>query len=311
MNIRDCRYQRVEQYFADVPGTEFNLLQLTPGALDFRSTQVDLDGVFVEWNRSGAGFRSREVNHGHGLLFGFVLDSPSPVRLGGQLLAYRSAVLWSPGREVDYIVPGGVASLIVLVDKALLELLGWELSDDIVHPVPGDHLDALTQVCRLATRAARAGDPGTADAGTTVWRERVLAALEPCLQAWLEPRTRRPDSAGRSPGRSRRWLLKDMDRWLDQQGLVRSLPVEACANALGVSRRALFRAFREDLGIGPQQYLRLIRLHRLRERLLAASPATTSITTLAGGLGFTHMGRLSAAYREHFGEYPKQTLVRE
>ena len=96
MNIRDRCYQRVEQYFADVPGTDFDLLQITPGSLNFRSTQVDFDGVLIEWNRSGASFRSREVNRGHGLLFGFVLDSPTPVSLGGQSIDYRSAVLWSP-----------------------------------------------------------------------------------------------------------------------------------------------------------------------------------------------------------------------
>ncbi|MEA2079520.1 MAG: hypothetical protein U9P00_06610, partial [Pseudomonadota bacterium] len=52
MNIRELCYERVEQYFADVPGTDYNLLQLTPGALNFRSARVDLDGVVFEWNRA-------------------------------------------------------------------------------------------------------------------------------------------------------------------------------------------------------------------------------------------------------------------
>lgn len=62
--------------------------------------------------------------------------------------------------------------------------------------------------------------------------------------------------------------------------------------------------------MGPQGYLRLVRLHQLHERLLAATSAEASITELAGELGFTHMGRLSTAYLKHFGEYPKQTLRR-
>jgi hypothetical protein len=42
MSIRERCYRHVEEYFANVPGTEINLLQLPPGPLDFRSTQVDL-----------------------------------------------------------------------------------------------------------------------------------------------------------------------------------------------------------------------------------------------------------------------------
>ena len=312
MNIRERCYQRVEEYFADVLGTDYNLLQLTPGALNFHSTQVDLDGVSLEWNRTGASFRSREVNHGHSLQFGFVLDSPSRVRLGGQSLEYGSAVLWSPGREVDYVTPAGLASLIVLVDSALLELLGWTPSDTIVHAVPRARLDALANTCRLATLAAagatRDQDTGAKLARTIVWRERVLAALEPVLEPWLNPAVQ---SSGGDDRQIQRWLVKDADRWLEQQGLGKSIAVDACAAALGVSRRSLFRSFRTELGMGPQGYLQLVRLHRLRERLLVASPATASITALAGELGFGHMGRLSAAYLQHFGEYPKQTLRRD
>ena len=306
INVRERCYQRVEQYFADVPGTDFNLLQLTPGALNFRSTQVDLDGVMIEWNRAGAGFRSQEVNRGQGLLFGFVLESPTRVMLGGQSLDYGSAVLWPPGREVDYVAPPGVASLIIVVDATFLSVLGWMPSDCIVHAVPRVQLDALTSTCRQATQAARNwGAEKPSPAATTAWRERVLAALEPALQPWLEPVTQAHGIL-----RTRRWLVKDVDRWFEQQGLGQSIPVDACAAALGVPRRTLFHAFRKELGMGPQRYLQLVRLHRLRERLLAASPATASITGLAGELGFAHMGRLSAAYRKHFGEYPKQTLRR-
>ena len=308
VNIRELCYERVEQYFADAPGIDCNLLQLTPGALNFRSTRIDLDGVVIEWNRTGAGFRSREVNRSQGLQFGFIRESPARVLLGGQSLAYGSAVLWPPGREVDYVVPPSVASLIVTVDEALLDVLGWTPSDSIVHAVPGERLDALMSTCRLATQAARnwiADKPSTT--ATIVWRERVLAALEPVVEPWLGPVAQ---GADRENHRTRRWLVKDADRWFEQQGMGRSIAVDACATALGVSRRSLFRAFREELGMGPQGYMQLVRLHQLRERLLAAASIETSITELAGELGFTHMGRLSAAYRKHFGEYPKQTLRR-
>ena len=141
----------------------------------------------------------------------------------------------------------------------------------------------------------------------TAWREHVLSALEPALEPWLKPGSHPADHEIQ---RTRRWLVKDADRWFEQNGLGRSISIDACTDALGVSRRTLFRAFREELGMGPQGYLQLVRLHQLRDRLLVASPIEASITQIAGELGFTHLGRLSAAYLKHFDEYPKETLLK-
>ena len=84
---------------------------------------------------------------------------------------------------------------------------------------------------------------------------------------------------------------------------------EMCAH-LGIRRRTLFHAFRKTLGIGPHTYLQLVRLHKLRALLTKASASDTSVTFLAYAVGFKHMGRLSAVYRELFGEYPSDTLRR-
>jgi len=311
MNVQQVCYQRVEEYFADLPGTDSDLLQLTPGALNFHSTRIDLDGVWLEWNRTGAAIRSRDINHGQGVMFGFVRESPKRVMLGGMPLDYGSAVLWFPGREVDYVAPAGLASLIVQVNETIVQQLGWSLSASIVNAVPRVRLQVLENSCWLATQAACSGlanSTPAVTAATTAWRERILAALEPALAPWLGPVA---PSAGQGGARTRRWLVKDADRWFEQQDSVRVPPVDDCATALGVSRRTLFRAFREELGIGPQGYLQLVRLHQLRNRLLMASPTSESVTALASQLGFTHMGRLSAAYQKHFGEYPKQTLRRQ
>ncbi|MEA2080852.1 MAG: helix-turn-helix domain-containing protein [Pseudomonadota bacterium] len=218
----------------------------------------------------------------------------------------------SAALSVTGVFCSGCSAAIAQAERQLLDVLGWTPSNSIVHAVPSGRLDALTSTCRLATQAARSWGVDTfapaankpSAAATTAWRERVLAALEPVLEPWLVPVAQGKDRE------TRRWLVKDADRWFEQQDMGRSIAIDACAAALGVSRRTLFRAFREELGMGPQGYLQLVRLHQLRERLLAAASAEASITEFAGELGFTHMGRLSAAYRKHFGEYPKQTLRR-
>ena len=50
--------------------------------------------------------------------------------------------------------------------------------------------------------------------------------------------------------------------------------------------------------------------HLLRDLECEICPACGEITSIATGLGFTHLGRFSIAYREVFGESPSQTLRR-
>jgi transcriptional regulator GlxA family with amidase domain len=54
-----------------------------------------------------------------------------------------------------------------------------------------------------------------------------------------------------------------------------------------------------------------LRLHRVRQALLAAPPASTTVTTEALNWGFWHFGDFSRAYRDCFGELPSATLRRK
>jgi len=78
-----------------------------------------------------------------------------------------------------------------------------------------------------------------------------------------------------------------------------------------VSERTLENAFKEILGITPVAYLIRIRLHRVRQALLAGSHGTTTVSTEALNWGFWHFGEFSRAYRECFGELPSDTLRRK
>jgi transcriptional regulator GlxA family with amidase domain len=57
-------------------------------------------------------------------------------------------------------------------------------------------------------------------------------------------------------------------------------------------------------------YLRGVRLRHTHDDLLAADPTTTTVAEIAARWGFGHMGRFSAEYHRHHGEYPKATLRR-
>ncbi|MFJ2260812.1 AraC family transcriptional regulator [Streptomyces sp. NPDC087844] len=80
----------------------------------------------------------------------------------------------------------------------------------------------------------------------------------------------------------------------------------ASLSQIGV--RALQEAFRKHVGMSPTAYVTEVRLRRAHEQLLAADPATITVTEVAYRWGFAHLGRFAQRYRMRFGTSPAQTL---
>jgi len=80
--------------------------------------------------------------------------------------------------------------------------------------------------------------------------------------------------------------------------------------AASVSERALQYAFKEVVGVTPVAYLIRLRLHRVRQALLAAGRGSTTVSAVALDWGFWHFGEFSRAYKKCFGERPSDTLRR-
>ncbi|NII41726.1 AraC-like DNA-binding protein [Curtobacterium flaccumfaciens] len=88
------------------------------------------------------------------------------------------------------------------------------------------------------------------------------------------------------------------------------LNVSDVARAAGLSVRATQEAFQRHVGMTPLRYLQHVRLERVRHELLQTDPTTGSVQAIARAWGFAHLGRFSAAYRNAYGEYPRNTLRR-
>jgi len=77
-----------------------------------------------------------------------------------------------------------------------------------------------------------------------------------------------------------------------------------------VSERTLEYAFKEIMGLTPVAFLTRLRLHRVRQELLSATPGSTTVAHEALRWGFWHFGEFSHAYNNCFGELPSDTLLR-
>src|SRR5262245_27773352 len=85
--------------------------------------------------------------------------------------------------------------------------------------------------------------------------------------------------------------------------------LEELATAAGVAPRTLQKHFRRFLGSAPLAFLRKLRFDRARQQLLHASEQA-SVTEIATGCGFGHLGRFATEYCQRYGESPSATLQR-
>lgn len=92
------------------------------------------------------------------------------------------------------------------------------------------------------------------------------------------------------------------------RNLAGAISTDALSDATSASRRTLFRAFSKLLGDTPQDYIRRLRLHRIRRDLISMTTTTVSGAAHQWGVG-QDLGRFSRDYRELFGENPSVTLA--
>lgn len=93
-------------------------------------------------------------------------------------------------------------------------------------------------------------------------------------------------------------------RHLDQP-----MTIEELAEAGGLNKRSLQRAFQVRFEMSPMEFVRRRRLEEAHAMLASAASGMT-VTAVALRVGFGHMGRFARDYHAQFGEKPSETLGR-
>ena len=206
------------------------------------------------------------------------------------------------------------AQAILLFDRRMVEQRAAALSGGVAGAVefdPAIDLNApsgrqlqtsLGELMILAERLGPSGRPSPA--AMAGWRETLLEHLLNRQRHGLSDAIR--TFSGRAE-RLPRALRAARDHLADNAGEALDLAQLAAASGIGI--RALQLGFRRHFGVSIWEMLLDIRLAGLHARLVLASPGV-SITDIAFDLGFTHLGRMSGAYRQKFGETPSATLRR-
>lgn len=102
--------------------------------------------------------------------------------------------------------------------------------------------------------------------------------------------------------------IADLEGWIETN-LDQSITAGQLCRIAGVSKRGLEKIFESRRGMSPMRFVAERRLAAAQRMLRTAAPGH-DVTRVALGLGFNHVARFSALYRQAYGELPSQTLKR-
>jgi len=147
-------------------------------------------------------------------------------------------------------------------------------------------------------------------AGQTSGKNSTAMVCESMLEAFIGHYARQPFCANRKVSQSAHARIVRLARAYVLEHLAEPIQLDAIAAAAHASRRTLYRAFEEILNDTPQQFVRRLRLHRIRHDLAGDAERACTIALVANQWGISELGRMSGWYRELFGERPSETLAR-
>ncbi len=237
-------------------------------------------------------------------------------RFAGRDLQGEDVVVGYDGAELDYLTPAGFRGLTLTLPGPLvaqaLELRGTQpealgrfssilsgridrtgfpvaraLVDDLVRFLQSPHPDGGPQAALPFLQAT------IVDASAEIVAAVASRATEDRRAFWHH---RRP-------------VVRAAEEFM-RANIAEPIMLHQICQAARASERTVEYAFRNFYGMGAKQYLKVLRLNRVRDELLLPGSQAVAIQDVAWRAGFWHMGRFSVDYRRLFGERPRETRLR-
>lgn len=212
-------------------------------------------------------------------------------------------VLLPPEVEITRTVAPGRTAFVSVHDSLLQAEIGARQADGgtrggspLAHGTLAPPLrDRWTEAISQHMQASRPGGPAL----TLAQAEAELASLvADLLQAQAAPPARHAGEVS-----ARRLAL--VEAWIDAH-LGDPVTLGRLCQVAGVGARCLQKAFEARRGMSPMRFVAERRVMEAHRRLSDAEPVP-SVKAVALDLGFHHLGRFAASYRQLVGEAPSAT----
>lgn len=307
------RYQR-EQYFSSFDefdrfpsGWDTDFSTTSAGPYKVALKQCAMPGVFVNTAWLGSPTLQQASTPKGMRTFALPLHLPGPYCWRGLSVDARTFMAFPSDRELFSMMGADSEILTISVDQRLVDdcLQAWGLNPDLVFEMPRTTQLSEKQYYAMRRNLAvmtefimKYGDHRQAP-------QLSRGLLEFMIENILQPVTDHLEQPRISESAAAKRVQKAADYSLARLG--EPITVGDICDHLGCSRRSLEQSFRKYAGTSPKQFLLVMRLEHCRRAFLAAGP-DSEVSRIASQHGFWHMGQFAAAYRNLFGETPRQTL---
>jgi AraC family ethanolamine operon transcriptional activator len=297
-----------------VIGSDFQVVQLTPGPFAAHATRIELGAAVVDVGGYNQAVRLHGITGADTITFVFSLQR------GGSIngFAVDGTRFVGVGSEAETEAYGsqGVESLNLTLKRAeLVEALGdaddWQAIFDAPHafPVMSERrlMEQFVDDLRVISKHPFGALTGTQERvrGELIYQS-LLVHLVHCLSSSRRDK-RRSDS---TPLHQRFEIVRQAAAYM-LSNLDKHIHVADVCRHVGVSERTLQYAFKDVWDSTPMEFLNVHKLNHAHRVLSQTRPAVRSVADIAIECGFWHFGRFAGAYRSLFGVSPSHTLRRD
>lgn len=251
----------------------------------------------------------RDAYHINIPLTGSLTSTTSRYHRGEYILQAGSGAVYSLDEDVVMRSSAPLHIAAIRIDKQLLEETAARLGGEnlgMLRPV----LATASLTTRSVIRAFYDYSIGGPLAGASL-DERISRAVSETLAYTVLAAVTKPDGNRYTAGLTRegqRRAVAIAQEYI-RANIDQPISLPRIARDTGVSVRSLQRTFRAELDMTPTEYIRSLRLEIARAELLRLDTNAT-VSDVALSVGFLHIGRFCAYYREKYGETPQTTLRR-
>ncbi|MFO7191599.1 MAG: AraC family transcriptional regulator [Thermocrispum agreste] len=282
-------------------------------SLDVRFHSVRLGQVGLHYLDYGAEVRIAPKQLEDFFLIQMPLDGCAEITCGNDSVISDRTVASVPDPDRELVMRWGEGNpqLILWIDRQALEThLSKMLGQPLTRPLRFDlGMDMTQQAVRSWRRVVELLRHEVNTGGALPSEPLAMTELQRLLfsQLLLAQPNNYSAALHREPTTSAPKVIRRAAELIEEHA-AEPLTVEDIAEAVGLSVRALQEGFRRFLDTTPMNYLREVRLRRVRAELEVSDPTQTNVTEVAMRWGFLHAGRFSVQYRKRFGETPSTTL---
>lgn len=292
-----------------VHGSHVDVVQLQRGKFSGMLTHVGIDNFSLSIGSFSHGIRTQRTASDERLIVGMLLNATDTVTHWSYDMKPGDVLVIPPGVEHDGRFFGGSSYAAMRFDPADIAstFAGEPRLQDPATWMTKNRFKANPRIGAVATRRLHRIIEGLLAEGgslsaraTDFWRRSIVDAFAASVIHALPP-----DDSGWVPASER--LVRDVEAYIDA-GRNGPVHISEICTQFGVSRRSLYRAFDDVLGMGPVTFLRHKRLCAIHSILRESHPGQTTVTQVAMKQGFIELGRFAHYYHVLFGEHPSETL---